>query len=261
MKIIWTLACLFLVAFSATKVFGQDDYADPADEIPQEAEVDLDDSVAQVSEPTLISSQHVHTSYLFPSSPDKKFVVADSNPVELLVGFSNVGDKNLNVSFIQAALMYPQDHRYFIQNYSRWSYSQIVKPEEQATFLYKFLPDAGLDVRDFDLTVIVFYNDGAEGYYATTVYNDTVSFVDRSDAVDAQTFFTYVGVIAVAGLAAFIAYKNFFAAPKKSRARKIETGTRAEVPVHENEWLAGTSAVKATPRAQSPRRSTKAASK
>lgn len=253
MKLLRSLLCLFLVASCAINVFSQEDFEEAA---ASDSDEQGEDALTEQPAPVLVASPFAQLAFLFPASPDRKFVVGSTDPVELLVGFSNEGEKGFNITAIQASLMYPQDHRYYIQNYTRWNYAISVQPEAQTTILYKFLPDPGLDARDFDLTATIFYNDEAGVNYSSVIYNGTISMVDRADSVDAQTFFTYVGAIGAVGFVAFLGYKNFFGAPsKKSRGRKIETGTRADVPASENEWLAGTSATAGTTRrAVSPRK-------
>lgn len=258
MKSLRALLCLFLVASCSFYVFAQED-DDSVEQAAtnQDFEVQVEDALAEEAAPVLGPSPYARTVVYFPSSPERKFIVADPEPVDVLIGFTNEGEKTFNVTWIQAALMYPPDHRYYIQNYTRFIYEQAVEPKEQTTLLYKFLPDQGLDAREFDLTIFMFYGDETGTNYSTVVFNDTISLVDRPDSVDAQTFFTYVGILAAVGLASFVAYKNFFSASsKKTRTRRVETGTK-DVPASENEWLAGTSATANVrpARAASPRKS------
>jgi len=225
--------CLLLLA-AAGVLAQEEDEASTQTEQPAATAV-----VEQVA--ALLPSPDAQTVSIFPSSADKKFTVADPTPVELLLGFENTGYTAFNITTIQASLMYPPDHRYFIQNYTRATYGVIVNPLEQHTFAYRFLPDPGLDARDFDLVATVFYTDAAGGNYSSVFFNDTVTLTDRQDAVNAQAFFTYLLVSAVIGLLTYVAYRQFFATSKKQRPRqRVELGTR--VPAAENEWLAGTSA-------------------
>jgi len=245
MKVRRTVLGLFLIACCTFSIsFGQEDVDPAAEEANSSEAEDQSGVVAEPPAPILFPSPDVVTVYLFPGSPSRKFVVADSNPIQLLVGFTNEASSNtFNITSIQASLMYPQDHRYYIQNYTRQSYGISVQGGEQVTLLYKFLPDPNLDARDFDLTATVFYHDLVGGNFSSVVFNDTFSLTDRADSVNAQLFFTYVGIAGVLGLVAFFIFKKFFAAPSKKSGRgRLETGTRSEVPADQNEWLAGTSA-------------------
>jgi len=227
---------LCLVLLAAAGVFAQDEDAGSAQPEQPASTAVIEQVVA------LEPSPDAKTVHVFPSAAEKKFTVADPNPVELLLGFENTGDNVFNITSIQASLMYPPDHRYFIQNYTRAAYGVIVSPAEQHTIAYRFLPDPGLDARDFDLVATVYYTDSAGGNFSSVFFNDTITLLDRQDAVNAQQFFTYVGVLGLVGLVSYIAYRKFFAHSKKQRPRaRVEMGTR-NVPASENEWLAGTSA-------------------
>jgi len=250
-----TVLCLLLISCSSFLALGQEEL-DPAAE---QTTVDVGDQtgteVVETPAPVLYPSSDISTVVFFPNSPLKKFVVADPKPIELLVGFSNEGSNTFNVTSIQASLMYPQDHRYYIQNFTRQSFGISVDPQEQLTLLYTFLPDPGFDARDFDLTATVFYHDLVGGNFSSVVFNDTISLVDRADSVNAQAFFTYVGITGILGLVGFFVYKRLFGAPtrKSGRGSRLETGTRNDIPIDQNEWLAGTSA-RADVRRTTPRK-------
>jgi len=246
--------CLLLIAAAGAFAQEEEPASPPTEQTAPSGSTAVAEPVIVVLEP----SPNAQTVYIFPFSTDKKFVVADPTPIELLLGFANTGDKAFNVTSIQASLMYPPDHRYYIQNYTRTWYGTIVNPAEQHTFVYRFVPDPGLDARDFDLTAKVFYTDPVGGNFSTVFFNDTLTLVDRADSVNAQAFFTYVFVAGLIGLVTYIAYRQFYGSSKKQRPRpRVEMGTK-NVPAAENEWLAGTSATtspSAAKRSTSPKKS------
>lgn len=250
------LLLLCLLALLPNVIFAQEDSEAPSEQDSGANDVAETADYAEAVDSVLTSSPNVQTAILFPNNTEFKFIVADPEPVSVLIGFHNLGDTTFNITGIQAWLMYPLDHRYFIQNFTRFVYGGIaVEGGEQQTLLYKFLPDPGLDARDFDLTVGIFYHDENGGNFSTVVFNGTISLVDRPDSVDAQTFFKYVGAIGLVGLISFVVYRNFLSAPAKKRGRSTyETGTKAS---SSSEWLEGTAATVGK-RAASPRKSTRA---
>jgi len=206
------------------------------------------ENVTVVDKP-LVASPDIRASFVFPSSAQKKFIIGTGIPV--LLGLTNAGEHNFNVSLIGASLKYPQDWRYFIQNYTRTYYGQIIPPGEHATFLYTFYPDPMLEPREFGLQANVYYSDAHGENYTSTFYNGTIFLVESNESIDAQTLFTYVGILGVAGLVGFVVYKSGRTISKK-KSRRVEYGTQ-QSDVLDNEWLEGTAAAKSPKAFRSPK--------
>jgi len=203
-----------------------------------------------ISEIVLTSSGDVSTTFVFPTSAQKKFIIGQ--PIPLVLGFTNRGDKSFNVTYISASLRYPGDWRYIIQNYTRFIVNTVVPPNEHASFLYNFLPDPMIEPRDFGLQANVYYVDTAGENYTTVYFNSTITLAEPSDGIDAQTLFTYVGILGVAGLIGFFVYKSGGSGKKRSsRSKPVEYGTQKS-DVLDNEWLTGTAASKAPKAPRSP---------
>jgi len=197
------------------------------------------------TEPKLVASPDASTSYVFPNATNKReFPVATE--LTLLVGFTNKGSLAFNVTKISGSFMYPQDHRYFIQNFTKNTYNETVNPEELKAFVYKFSPDPFLEPRDYALVVSIFYYDLEGGNFTSVVYNSTITLKESDDAIDVQKLFTYVGLLGVVGLVGFVVYKSGKNLTKKS-GRRVETGTQRATVV-DNEWLEGTSAFQKSPK-------------
>jgi len=194
----------------------------------------------------LTASPHITTAFTFPGSTKNEFIIG--NPVELLLGFSNNGETAVNVTIVSASLRYPTDWRYFIQNYTKQALSVVIQPGQQNTFLYKFLPDPLLEPREFGFSAQVFYHDAEGGNFTSYFFNSTVHLVESSESIDAQTLFTYIGIVGVAGLVLFIIYKAV-SDKKVKRAPKFETGTQNK-NVIDDEWLEGTHAKPKSPKVQ-----------
>jgi len=242
------LFIFLLVLFSSTiLLFAQDasEGGTPNAEKTTEKEV--------VQEIILTSSPHVSCTYIFPESPNEEFIIG--NTVEILLGLSNTGEAPINVTSVSASLRYPTDWRYFIQNFTRQAVSVIVRSGEEATFIYRFVPDPMLEPRDFGISAEVFYHDFEGGNFTSSFFNDTVKLVESSESIDLQTLFTYIGIVGVAGLVLFIIYKAV-SDKKGKRISKLETGTQKDVV--DDEWLEGTHAMKNAKAPRSPTKSRKA---
>lgn len=237
---------LLLIA-SIQFVFAQDQAESETPDAKKAAEKAVPDEVI------LTASPHVTTSYIFPESAEEDFIIGD--PVEVLFGLSNIGESPINVTQIAGSLRYPSDWRYYIQNFTKQFLSVIVRPGEQASFVYKFLPDPLLEPRDFGFSGQVFYHDFDGGNFTSYFFNGTIGLIESSETVDAQALFTYIGIVGVAGLVLFIIYKSVGDSKRTKRsAPKLETGTQKTDTIDE-EWLEGTHAVKKAQR--SPTKSRK----
>jgi len=158
-------------------------------------------TIIETPVPKLGPSPDASTSYVFPTSSNKKFLLAKTIPVVL--GFTNKGNSVFNVTRIFASFMYPSDHRYYIQNFTRQAYGETVRPSEERSFLYTFLPDPLLEPRDYGLVISIFYSDLEGGNFTNVVFNSSIGLIESSEGYDVQTLFTYVGILGVAGLIGF----------------------------------------------------------
>ena len=78
---------------------------------------------------------------------------------EFLVGFTNKGSQDMVVDTLEAAFHYPMDFSYVIQNFSAIQYAKTVKPQQQATISYSFIPAEPFAGRPFGLSVSLRYTD------------------------------------------------------------------------------------------------------
>jgi hypothetical protein len=195
--------------------------------------------ILQQSQIELVPSEDVVVGSVFPSSPEKEFVVGE--PIDLVFGFSNQGDKSLNITTISASLRHPSDWKMYIQNFTKQPVGVTVYPTEQLSFVYSFRPDPMLEPREFGISAQVFYTDSENKNYTSWFYNSTINLIEVQDKIDVQLIFTYIGIIAVASLIAFFIYNGLFKSSKKSsRKRSVETGTQNKTGA-DSEWLEGTS--------------------
>jgi len=234
------LFCLILLLSSSFLAFAQEEDID--EETVKETAVN-----ETVQEIILTAAPGVSTSFIFPNYPSKQ--IAIGRDIQVVVGFSNEGSSTFNVSQIFAALRYPQDWRYYIQNFTRQAVDVVVKPGEQHSFSYSFMPDPFIEPRDLGLSGQFFYSDLEGNNYTSYFHNTTISLIEVQEPLDVQTLFTYIGLVGVAGLVLFIIYKSISDKKVKRAPRRVETGTKVATTI-DDDWLKGTHAKVHTPKSQ-----------
>jgi len=187
----------------------------------------------------ILPSPDVITFYIFPNGTEKnEFELG--RKIEFLIGFNNSGSSVFNITRIQGSFMYPQDHRYFIQNFTKQEIPIIVQSNEFRTLLYTFKPDPLLDpYREYGLVVSVFYTDNEGSNFTNVIFNTTITMIESSETFDFQLLFTYVGILGVVGLVGFVVYNSSRKTMKK--VKRTEFGTK-KATIADTEWLEGTNA-------------------
>lgn len=66
---------------------------------------------------------------------------------------------------MEASFRYPMDYTYYIQNFTALPYNREVKPKQEATFAYSFIPNEAFAGRPFGLNVQLNYRDASGNYY------------------------------------------------------------------------------------------------
>lgn len=101
--------------------------------------------------------------------------------MEFLVGFNNKGDADgiesppdFVVETLDASFRYPMDFSFHIQNFSAIAYHKTVKPGQEATVAYSFIPADAFAGRAIGLTINLNYRDSEGNFYFDPVFNETV---------------------------------------------------------------------------------------
>ena len=102
------------------------------------------------------------------------------------------------------------DFTYHIQNFSAIPYAKVVKPQQQATVAYSFIPADAFAGRPIGLTINLQYRDAAGNFFIDPVFNETVQIVEFDEGFDTETFFLYVTLAGSIILLLFLGY-NFLA--------------------------------------------------
>merc|ERR1712037_591515 len=111
---------------------------------------------------------------------------------ELLIGFTNKGEQEMMVDSLEASLRYPMDFTFHIQNFTTATFSKAVKPGQQATVGYSFVPADAFAGRPIGLTINLNYRDAAGNFFIDPVFNETVQIVEFDEGFATETFFMYV---------------------------------------------------------------------
>eukprot|EP00088_Acartia_fossae_P048337 TRINITY_DN5272_c0_g1_i1.p1 TRINITY_DN5272_c0_g1~~TRINITY_DN5272_c0_g1_i1.p1 ORF type:complete len:198 (+),score=74.82 TRINITY_DN5272_c0_g1_i1:215-808(+) len=158
---------------------------------------------------------------------------------EFLVGFTNKGEDDMIMDHVEASLRYPMDFTYHIQNFSAVVYEKTVKPKQQATVIYSFIPADAFAGRPIGLVINLNYRDSLGNVFIDPVFNETVQIVEFDEGFDTETFFMYVTMGGLVILLLFLAFNYLTGGSKKKasvRKAAVETGTGKEDDV-DYEWI------------------------
>jgi len=148
--------------------------------------------------------------------------------VEFLVGFANKGESDFIVESLEASFRYPMDFTYHIQNFSAIPYQKTVKPDQEATVAYSFIPADAFAGRPIGLSVNLAYRDLEGNSYLDPVFNETVQIVEFDEGFDTEVFFMYLTLAAGVILILFLIYTFLPGTKGKKSApvsKAMETGT------------------------------------
>merc|ERR1711971_1379422 len=145
---------------------------------------------------------------------------------ELLIGFTNKGEQEMMVDSLEASLRYPMDFTFHIQNFTTATFSKAVKPGQQATVGYSFVPADAFAGRPIGLTINLNYRDAAGNFFIDPVFNETVQIVEFDEGFDTETFFMYLAIFGSAALCLFLVFSHLSGKKGSARSGKVvETGT------------------------------------
>ncbi|KAG6465436.1 hypothetical protein O3G_MSEX015151, partial [Manduca sexta] len=147
----------------------EDELDDVVDIEGEDNQVVGDDALGEDDDSVVKSSQDVDTTILFTKPVtnygDNAFDLQAGFPVEFLVGFINKGAEDYIVESMEASFRYPMDYTYYIQNFTALPYNREVKPKQEATFAYSFIPNEAFAGRPFGLNIQLNYKDASGNFY------------------------------------------------------------------------------------------------
>ncbi|XP_039251337.2 translocon-associated protein subunit alpha-like [Styela clava] len=219
-----------------------DDEEDQLDDEGQveddEAEVEDDEGeVEEDSESTETDVEKEDEIETLTAHPDTSTAVIFSTgeEVELVAGkmftsyihFANTGSRNFIMTSVTGSFRYPQDYSYVIQNFTSLPLNKMIDGGKEGSFVYQFLAAEMASGRPFGLVLSLNYKDTEDKQYQDTVYNKTVTVQENEEGVDAETFFMYVTLAALLGLALFGIYH--VVGSKSKRVKRVTTSAPVEM--------------------------------
>lgn len=194
-------------------------------------------------ESEITTSPNADTRLLFTKplyTPGSQLELPGGFPVEFLIGFANKGEDDFTVETIEASFRYPMDFNYYIQNFSAIAYNSIVKPGNDATVSYSFVPSDTFAGRPFGLNIALNYRDANGIQYTEAVFNETVQIIEMDEGLDGETLFLYIFLAAIVVLLLVIGQQFLGSVGKKRRTpvlrKQVETGTSNTNDV-DYDWL------------------------
>nr|CAG4635105.1 EOG090X0ETF [Alona affinis] len=143
---------------------------------------------------------------------------------EFLIGFTNKGAKEMVIDSVEAAFHYPMDHSFVIQNFSAIQYGKVVRPGQQATVAYSFIPAEPFVGRPFGLSVNMAYRDAE--IFCNSVFNETINIIEVDEGLDGETFFLYLFLAAGIVLLLVLGQQALASMGKRrGGGHRVETGT------------------------------------
>lgn len=226
--------------------YAEDELEDELVDVEGEGDVDTDDVAVtdeEEEDSKTTASPDADTVILFTKpivTGTSQMELPGGQPVEFLVGFKNKGQQDFLLESLEASFRYPMDFNFYIQNFSAIAYNRMVKPNQEATLMYSFLPSEAFAGRPFGLSINLNYRHYPEGgIFREAVYNETVQIIELEEGLDGETFFLYVFLAAgvVLLLVAGQQFLSTFGRKRAPRAQKVvETGTNNPHNV-DYDWL------------------------
>lgn len=151
--------------------------------------------------------------------------------LRLVAGFVNNGESPLNITGIMGSLNRPEDFSQYIFNTTGRGVGDVVAAGEEISLAYELVAPEMTDYpASIQLAMTVFYEDDAGQYYATTYYNETVSFV-RSGALKFSLQASLSTVLAPLAVVLFIALVTFAVPQLKATVSKLSVVKQAVIAV------------------------------
>mgnify|MGYP001160211966 CR=1 FL=1 len=88
-----------------------------------------------------------------------------------------------------------------------------MKPKQQATVAYSFIPADAFAGRPIGLSINLQYRDASGNMFIDSVFNETVQIVEFDEGFDTETFFMYVTMAGASVLVLFLAFNQLTGTP------------------------------------------------
>lgn len=238
----WILL-LTLALISTLAPAGRQNFVNAEDALEDEIDGDeMDDSEDAANEDANVTedakTEDDYEDFKLGASPDVDTTILFTKPsgsasdlpagkvAEFLVGFTNKGNQDMLIESLEAAFHYPMDHTFVIQNFSAIQYGKVVKPKQQATVGYSFVPAEPFAGRPFGLSINLAYSNVEGRSFHEALFNETVNIVEVDEGLDGETFFLYLFFAAGIVLLLVLGQQALASMGKRrGGGSRLETGT------------------------------------
>ncbi|VDO07077.1 unnamed protein product [Rodentolepis nana] len=168
-----------------------------------------------------------------PESTNAISLVA-GKPATFIVSLENnpKSSNSYSLYILEASLHYPRYFGYHIQNFTVQRLQNTLEPKQQASLLYTFVPAVQLAAQQFDLAVILTYQDQNGKPYFHSLFNQTISFLEDTDGADIELLF--LGIIICGVIVLVLVFLWHWISSKTSRKSHRSTTYSAVNDVKEN---------------------------
>jgi len=177
------------------------------------------------------------TAIYFVDPPEGKEIFA-GKLVHFLIGFTNRGEKDFIVHFLEPSFRYPMDYSYSMLNLTASRYERTVLPKQEVSLDYRFIPNEAFVGRPAGFVVNLHYTDAAGGYYVSTVFNETITVQEYDSSFNTETGFLLILFIGLVVLLLLVGQHYLSKFTRKTPAAyqsKHETGTSKDEVDYE--WI------------------------
>jgi hypothetical protein len=167
--------------------------------------------------------------------------------ISSLVGFHNVGNRPFILKSVQGSLRDATDFDFVLQNFTNLPVGSLIDGGEQASIMYKFLPENTLDPRDVTLEIVVTYSDeDDDAAFVSAAFNSTITITNSEQPTPYSFYVKWLCCFALLGYGAVMivpgadeikdqAEATLKTTLKAGGVAAAETGTSDEV---EESWTA-----------------------
>lgn len=239
LKITWLSFALFLSLLSPVHCEEDDMVVDDVeDEVVDGEESVYEEPVMEEYEEeeewdgiTLIEHDDIITTVRFPGHPDKRLPLKEE--LTVLIGVTNNGKEVYNISVVGAALHSPFDFDYYIQNFTRKGFSEVMPPTAQYTLEYKFTPEAKLEPLEYWFSIFILIN-GTQRIYRNYAYNSTLTLTAAPTNVLADIASVLFTLVVLGGVG-FGVY-TMITGGKKSKSKTKSAAPVAKKDDDDDDW-------------------------
>ena len=193
------------------------------------SEEDAADGADEIASDVLTSSVFLgHTAASIPAGSE----------ISALVGFHNVGNRPYIVKSVQGSIRDAADFSFVLQNFTLLDVGTSIDGGEQASIMYKFLPENSLDPRDVSFEIAVNYADeDDDAVFSSAAFNGTITITDSETGTPLLVYIKSLVAFAciIYGALQFVPGAEEVTTQIKSQAKsamdQVETGTTKKAEV------------------------------